>query len=446
MSVSTRSLAAALRQIAGPDPFSDDPAALSAAAIDGISPRWLVRPAANEQVAAVLALAREEGLAVAARGSGSALALGWPPARLDVVLDLAGLNGVLEYNADDLTVMVQAGLTAGELNGRVLGPRRQWLPVDPPGWSARTLGGMVATGASGPLRTRYGTLRDLLLGVRFVQADGVVTWGGARVVKSVTGYDVPKLMVGSLGTLGVLVEFALRLHPRPDVERTWLVAFPALEALGAAVAEVLDSSLQPARLEFLDTPALQALGLDRGPLGLAVSFGSVEDAVREQGARLAELAGRFAGRLAGRLGGQVSPLGEGFWETWDGALEPGKGGVVLQVASLPSRLADTVRAIAGSAEGAGAGTVVTGNAALGVFRVLVTEAGVPATAAMIEHLRCRLLEAGGHVVVQRGPRALREQVDPWGPLDPGALALMREVKTTFDPTGVLNCGRFVGRL
>src|SRR6266540_3133332 len=103
--------------------------------------------------------------------------------------------------------------------------RRQLLPVDPPGVGSRTLGGLVATAASGPLRARYGTLRDLLLGVRFVQADGVVTWGGARVVKSVTGYDVPKLMVGALGSLGVLGELTLRLHPMPEFEATWLASF-----------------------------------------------------------------------------------------------------------------------------------------------------------------------------------------------------------------------------
>ena len=114
-----------------------------------------------------------------------------------------------------------------------LGPPGQLLPIDPPGGGARTLGGLVATNASGPLRARYGTMRDLLLGVRFVQADGVVTWGGSKVVKSVTGYDVPKLMVGALGTLGVLTELTLRLHARPEVECTSLVLLPDASAVQA---------------------------------------------------------------------------------------------------------------------------------------------------------------------------------------------------------------------
>ena len=440
MSVSTRSLVATLREILGPGDLQDDAAALQATAIDGVTPRWLARPTSVESVAAVLALARDEGLAVVPRGSGSALELGGSPSRVDLVLDLAGLNAVLDYNADDLTVTVQAGMSLGQLNVTVLGARRQWLPLDPPGWASRTLGGLAATNASGPLRLRYGTLRDLLLGVRFVQADGVVTWGGARVVKSVTGYDIPKLMVGALGTLGVLVELTLRLHPRPDVEGTWLVSFSSLERLQAGLAAVLASTLQPSRLEFLDQAALRALGLGGGPLALAVSFGSVPEAVREQGAQLSE--------LTGGAGGRASAVDEEVWAALDRGGLPAPGGIALQVASLPGGLAETVTAIERSAEALSgqASVVVTGSAALGLFRVLVTGGDVPSAAAMIEALRRALSEMGGHVIIQRGPASLRQRVDPWGPLDPAVLALMRETKATFDPTGVLNPGRFVARL
>jgi glycolate oxidase FAD binding subunit len=440
VAVSTASLTGALRQIVGAEACIDDPGALTAAAIDEVAPRWLVRPTRVEQVAAVLGLAREEGLAVAPRGSGSALALGWPLSRLDLVLELGALKAVLEHHADDLTVAVQVGLTAGELHDAVLKSHRQWLPVDPPGWPRRTLGGIIATNASGPLRTRYGTMRDLLLGVRFVQADGVVTWGGARVVKSVTGYDIPKLMVGSLGTVGVLVDATLRLHPRPDVERTWLLAFRSPRALADGVAAALDSPLQPSRLEVLDAAALRAVGLPPAPVALAVAVASVEEAVRAQGEALT--------RMAATAGATITPLEPDLWQTPGWTLPRDAGAVVLQAASLPSRLADTLDAISGSAEplGAQATMLVTGQAAIGVFRVTVTGAEIPALGAMIARLRDRLAEAGGHVIVQRGPRRLREQVDPWGALEPTALDLMREVKATFDPTGVLNPGRFVGRL
>ena len=186
MSVSARSLSGALGAVLGVEGVRDDAATLAAAAVDETAPRWVAVPATLEQLSQVLALAREERLAVTPRGSGSSLELGCPPPRVDLVVDLRRLDAVVEHNPDDLTTTVQAGVTAGALAGR-LAPHRQALPLDPPGWGGRTLGGMAATQASGPLRVRYGTMRDLLLGVRFVQADGVVTWGGAKVVKSVTG-------------------------------------------------------------------------------------------------------------------------------------------------------------------------------------------------------------------------------------------------------------------
>ena len=435
MAVSTRSLGAALRDLVGAERVTDAPDACEAAAVDGRRPRWVVRAASVEHVADVLTLAWSERLAVVPRGSGSALELGRPPERVDLVLDVRGLDRVLEHNPDDLTVSVQAGVTAGALADRLAG-RRQWWPVDPPGWRGRTIGGLAATGAGGPLRVRYGTMRDLLLGVRFVQADGVVTWGGARVVKSVTGYDVPKLMVGSLGTLGILVELTLRLHPQPPVEQTWLALFRTPEAAQAFTGSVLDSTLQPNRIEYLNEPALRACQVASAPAAVAVGIGSVEAAVREQGEILTA--------LAGVAGGAATPVDAGFWARHDAALTPAAGEVVLLVGSLPGRLADTVRAI--EAAGAPPTALVTGTAALGLLRVAVTGADVPAAVRLVSALREFTAALGGHVVVQAGPAAVRTAVDPWGPVDAGPFGLMRALKDEFDAHRVLNPGRYVGGL
>src|SRR5947208_6644423 len=285
MSVAGSSIGEAFVSIAGRDRVRDDFEALAAATVDGLRPRWVVRPASIEQLSRVLALACDGRLGVIPRGAGSWLELGNPPARVDVVLELAELDQVIEYNPDDLTITVQAGISAGAL-ASLLAPRRQWLALDPPGVAARTIGGIAATNASGPLRARYGTSRDLLLGVRFVQADGVVTWGGSKVVKSVSGYDVPKLMVGALGTLGVLAEMTLRLHPLPDSERSWLVPLDRPQAAQDFVARLIDSPLQPSRVELFNDNAARRLLAESGSAGVAVSIGSVADAVRDQGERL----------------------------------------------------------------------------------------------------------------------------------------------------------------
>jgi len=430
-------MAGVLAERLGSDRLVVDPSALSAAAIDGRTPRWIVRPATIDHVAAVLAIAWDENLAVVPRGSGTALALGAPPSRVDVVLDLTTLNHVLEDNPDDLTVSVEAGITAGGLAERLAG-RRQWLPIDSPGWRRRTLGGMTATNAAGPLRARYGTLRDLVLGVRFVQADGVVTWGGARVVKSVTGYDVPKLMVGALGTLGVLCELTLRLQPMPDAEQTWLATFTSIEAAQGFVARVMDSPLEPMRLELLNEAALRACQAPSAPFGVAVAIGTARPAVREQGERLAVLASSERVRVAA--------VGDDLWTHYDGALTPAEDEVVIRIGSLPSRLADTITAVERGLPAAERAALITGCASLGTLRVAITGADMDTVKRLVEDVRTLTAEFGGSVVIESAPAAVRADVEPWGAIEPAALGVMRAIKQEFDARGVLNPGRFVGGL
>ena len=432
MSVTTRSLSGALAAVVGADGYRDDAPTLARAAVDGLTPRWLVSPATAEQLAQVVGLARTEDLAVVPRGSGGNLEHGGVPRRVDLVLDLRRLDAVIEHNPDDLTISVQAGMTAGALAAR-LAPHRQALPLDPPGWGVRTLGGIAATHASGPLRMRYGTMRDLLLGVRFVQADGVLTWGGAKVVKSVTGYDIPKLMVGALGTLGVVVELTVRLHPALDVEGAWLATFRSTAQAQECVAMLLDSTLQPNRLEILDDRALAACGLPAAAVALAVSIATVEPAVRAQEVTLAD--------LVRRAGGSVETLSASVWADYDRMLGAA-GGVTLRIGTVPSRLAATL----GETRSAFGTAAVAGCAALGALRARVDGVDVGALARGIERLREFVADVDGGVMIERGPRALREAIDPWGPVPPTALAVMRAIKDAFDPTGVLNPGRFVDGL
>jgi len=279
---------------------------------------------------------------------------------------------------------------------------------------------------------RYGALRDLLLGVRFVQADGVITWGGAKVVKSVTGYDVPKLMVGSLGTLGVIGELTLRLHPLPETEATCLLVLRRAADAFDVVARIVDSTVQPHRLELLDAGALAACGLPAAPAGLVVSIGSVEAAVRAQQAMVAAEATRVRAR--------VETMGPGFWRSYDRVLAEA-GPTVLRIATLASR----VDAALEEARGAlGGEALITACPALGLLRAAVRAPEPAPLARAVERLRAFVAPDDGAVVIERASTALRESVDPWGPIAPGPLALMRALKQQFDPRGTLNPGRFVG--
>ena len=430
--VTARSVGAALRALTAADRATDDAATLARYAIDGVVPRWIARPSSVEQLAAVMTVAAEEGLAVAARGGGSALDLGAPPTRLDLVVDLADLDAIVEYNADDLTVTVQAGLPLAALN-RHLADHRQFLPLDPPG--GHTVGGIAATGLSGPLRYRYGTMRDLLLGVRFVQADGVVTWGGSKVVKSVTGYDVPKLMVGGLGTLGILAELTLRLHSRPEAEGTWFVRVPSMGVAETLVSAILDSTLQPSRIELLDAFALHEASLPVAAAALLVSFGSVAEAVAEQGDRLTTLAQSAGGAARGVKG------------EWTAVARAGETRTTLRIGALPSRLVSTYGMLARALQRLGdAARGVSAHAGLGVWHVVIDGGTPDAVAALVEELRAAVAVDGGYAVVTGGPAAVRRRVDPWGPIPDDALTVMRSIKKTFDPDRRLNPGRFVGGL
>lgn len=435
----TRALGAALRSLVGTSGVREDAEAVAAATVDGVVPRWVVRATDVEQVAGVLALAHDAGLAVLPRGGAHALTLGAPPARADLVLDLTGLARVVEDRPEDLVVSVEAGVTAGALASR-LQTRGQRLPVDPPGWAGRTVGGLVATNSHGPLRARFGTLRDLVLGVRFVQADGVVTWGGAKVVKSVSGYDVPKLLVGSLGTLGVVVEVTLRVHPLPETEATWLCRGPSAGHVQDLLLALMEAPLEPHRAEYMNAAALRACELDPAPAALAVTFGSVAEAVVEQGTRLAT--------LAASVGVTVRPAPRDLWARYDRACAPAEGDTVLHVGTVPGQLA----ALATAAEaahrelGSGADPMVCGVGTVGALRVILTGMAPEDAAHLVERLRARVAPVDGSVVVAAGPRALRERVDPWGPVPGPALDLMRALKEEFDPRRVLNPGRFVGGL
>jgi len=173
-------------------------------AIDGVRPRFVVEPGSVEEVSALLRLSHRAGLAVAPRGGGTTLGWGATPRRLDLILSTARLNRVLEHAAGDLVVRAEAGVMLEALQAAA-GAAGQRLALDPPDVGA-TLGGIVAANPSGPLRLRYGTVRDLLIGVTVVLADGTVAKAGGKVVKNVAGYDLCKLFTGSLGTLGVVVE------------------------------------------------------------------------------------------------------------------------------------------------------------------------------------------------------------------------------------------------
>jgi glycolate oxidase FAD binding subunit len=397
-------------------PGSSPRQAVGADAVDGVIPEAVVFPRTTEEVAATMSLAAQLDRTLVARGAGTKLDWGSPPTSAQVVIDLSRMSSVLEHARGDLVVRAQAGAGLAAVN-RALAGAQQWLPVDEvvPG---STIGGVVATGICGPARYFYGAVRDLLIGVTVVRADGVIARSGSKVVKNVAGYDLAKLFAGSYGTLGVVTEAIFRLRPLP-LHRCYLTATYASEdALGPVLAGVLRSQMAPAAVE-----------LQRAQPG-----GSIELSVLLEGR--AGPTDERAAALSEVLGADVSECPPPCWGTLPGPVTlklTAELGSVTALLGLVRRLAETYELA----------PVVRGSAGTGVLFIGLAADGAPFDfAGLLSDLREGCHRLGGSATVARAPAAIKAGLDIWGPV-PG-LELMRRVKQAFDPDRRLAPGRFVG--
>ena len=443
-------------------------------AVAGVRPRWVALPESVEEVAAVLRACAERDLAVVPAGGGTKLHWGLPPERCDVLLDMCCMNEIIEHAAGDLVVRAQAGVTMSALAAE-LAAKGQELVLDVPFGEDTTVGGTLATAVAGPRAFRYGTARDLLIGITVVLADGTIAKSGGKVVKNVAGYDLGKLFTGSYGTLGVIAEATFRLHPLP-AERRWVVARvepgPGFQELVAALAAAQSEpsaveidwpgnapepiSEMPARPETTDQPETAAQPETtgqpettdrreaggrpggRGPVTLAVLVEGT--AAEERAQALREVVG------AGSVVAEPPP--------WWGRImqdEP-----LLEVRFPPARAGE---ALAAAQE---AGFALRGSPVTGRYRLapsgesLAAQPGAQpslqpdaqpdgqagegdAFARVVAGLREQLEAMGGRVTVLASPY---EGVELWGRV--GTLPLMRRVKERFDPGRRMSPGRFVG--
>jgi glycolate oxidase FAD binding subunit len=377
-----------------------------------------IAPATAEEAAEALREAAAAGRRVRFRGGGTKLGWGNVTAAPDLELSTERLDAIVEHNEGDLTAIVGAGLPlarAQELFARA----GQTFPLDPPdAGGAATIGGVVATADSGPLRHRHHAARDLVLGVRIALPDGTVARAGSKVIKNVAGYDLGKLMAGAYGTLGLIAELSLRLHPLP-LETVTTVARGVDPATVAGAASAL--AHLPVEAEALDVT------WEDGEGGVLARFGGASAGERAHAA-LALLTG------AG-LEGAVVADDAALWAQQRSAQRAGTPeAAVVRVSTTQRGLAAALAA----ARDLGPAARAAGRAALGLVWITLPAADADAIAA----LRARLAPA--RCVVLDAPAGVRAALDPWGEEDPARLALMRRVKERFDPHGTCNPGLMVG--
>lgn len=405
--------------------------------VAGMRPVALVEPRDPAEVAALLSFADAEGLKVLTRGGGTQLAQGFPPAGGDILLSTRSLARALDYTAHDQTITVEAGMPLSALQA-ALAPADQWFALDPALPEQATMGGVVSTNASGARRLRYGGVRDQLLGVQVVLADGIIARGGGKVVKNVAGYDLPKLYVGALGTLGIVTAVSLRVYPRPTVSST-IVARAALEPLCAAAGRILGATLTPTSLDLLDSRFRHG---DKRYTLTARFESRVEDAVADQSATCAGLVAGEGVDVTALSGDQEADL----WRAMDSRQKArtDEPAAHIKVSVLPGEIAGWLAAFE-ALTGDGERTRVDWRAHMGHGLVFARITGELALLVdVLERLRVEAMERLGSLVVESAPSALAERFDVWGPSP--ALELMRRVKARFDPNNTLNPGRFIGRL
>jgi len=406
---------AELRELLGPANVREAPAE---AEICGVRPSLIAEPTTEQQLAAALRWANDAGLAVIPAGGGSKLGWGNPPARPGLVLSTARLNRVIEHAWSDLTVSAEAGVTIAHLQS-LLAQNGQRLAIDPLFPAEATIGGILSTNDSGTLRLRYGSLRDLVIGMTIALPDGTLASSGGKVVKNVAGYDLPKLLTGAYGTLGVITRAVFRLHPLPHQTLSQTFAAQRIEdanefLLSAQASKMAHTGLQ-VRVASSSKPELD------------IRFDATDEGLRAQAATARKLAGQME---------EIQPP-QPHWDALQQLWADAEQSVIAKVSILPTAIADTCRALQRAAQHHSVNwRAVIQATGLGWVRLDSNSADVLGNT--VRELRKHI----GNLVVLQRPAALYP-MDVWGP--PGdALDLMLAVKSQFDPRGTLNPGRFVG--
>jgi len=463
VSTAAKTLPSRLADIASPAQVIHDPAELRAYAVDGKDPLVAVRPGSVEEVVEVMRFAASEKLAVIASGSRTKLNIGLPPRQYDLALDMMRLDCIVACDPGDLTVAVEAGIPLRKLAG-VLAEHKQFLPLAVPYFDRATVGGTLASGVDTPLRQFYGTARDYLLGVEYVTGEGVLAKSGGRVVKNVSGYDVHKLMIGSLGTLGVILRINFRTFTLPERSRAFVALFENARRALDMRHRMAQTSLTPITLDIFSPSATRLLLSDAaarrgsGALppdllsnkhwALTTGFTGNDKVVERYGAELGRMAQESGAMRMSELSPEQAPAAfSRKREFIPIALESSPAATILKISVLPMRMNEMLEAAARIADDNSLpwAAMVRG---LGVIFLALLPGEKN------EDWRRRVTLTANHTIAACGslegnatvpwcPSEWKSSVKIWG-LERADAAQMQKIKKVFDPTSILSPGRFMG--
>lgn len=413
--------------------------------VDGEVPDVAVFPATAEQVAAVLHFASDHQLALIPRGYGTKVSMGTRPRRYDIALSIRDLRRVIHYEPADLTIGVEAGMTFGELQSLV-GQSGLWLPLDPRGGAESSIGGIIAANAAGPLRQGFGGPRDMVIGLKIATTDRKIAKTGGRVVKNVAGYDLGKLLTGSMGTLGVIVEASLKLFPKPAERATFTMRAGTLGIARDLRRSILRSPLDPMRLVLLDAAAMALLdefaqAREKPDAELWIELGGSHRVIERCILDLRHLASAAGATLARR------EQAERAWERVSNLahwLRPKYRDVTVLKVALPLVATEEFLSRAHQeAESEKISIASFAQVGVGILHLCALQEMLGAnTGAWVARLRQAATDLGGSLVIEHCPPDLKGHVDVWG-AHGDDLEAMRKMKAAWDPQAVLSPGRFV---
>lgn len=410
----------------------------------GNTGRLVVSPQSEEDITKLLNYANTNGKTISVISGGTKRGYGGLTEAEDIALSLENYKGIIEHTVGDMTLTVKAGTPFQELQD-YLAKYNQKISLDPAWPESATIGGVIAANDSGPKRLGYGAARDVVIGLRIAYPDGTVIRSGGKVVKNVAGYDMNKLFIGSMGTLGVLTEVTLKLRPLPKYESLVLMSFPNgnVEEIKSFVVQLLDSMMEPVSLELL-SPTLSEKLTGQRTYTLAIGFEDVESSVHYQEEFVEKMKPVQAGFQL-----LAKEKAKEFWSEFNkigpnGAIE-NTGTETKAVLKIGVVNLDGIKVIQESEllnDSLNLQVKAHGGLGHGLCQIYLSGAAEDIVAG-IEHLRKFVTELGGYATVKHLPLVLRQKVNVWGEA-PSYFFLLEGIKKKIDPNRVLNPKRFVG--
>jgi glycolate oxidase FAD binding subunit len=456
------------------------PDVLSGYPVDGMIPKAAVFPKDTNDVSEIVKYANQKNLAVVPWGSGTKMNMGNPPNRLDLVLCTSRMNHMKDVDTANLTLTVEAGVKFRDIQARLATEedrcylpledltteaddlicsdrenKGSFLPIDPPFSDRATIGGIIATNSSGPRRLLYNNPRDVIIGVRFVSPTGDIVGMGGKTVKNVSGYDVSKLMVGSMGTLGILCDMTLRLLPLPERMETLLISFDSLAGISDFTNRIFETQLLPAAVEVLNRDAFEQLSMGTssdftpGRYNAAVAFEAYHEAVDRMKKELLEMAANSG--ADGNLSFQEDHHGSFWLKVGNLALSAAEnytGLISLHLNYELSNWKDIVEHAEKILYADNIPHTLLVHTGIGVSKLNLLVARedkeqMEKAANHIDTIRHRCLQAGGNLAVHDAPVDIKPRLKMWGEEGPD-ISLIKRVKEQLDPNGILSPGRFLG--